>query len=246
VLLGLLGFGLAASLFAESKPRLVMFVGVDISGSFLTSKHYDDSIEFLGPYLYAHLNGLGGLEEPAALFVGSIGGSKAGEPKTLYPIETFQNKSVMEIQDKLREIFPKDRQNKYTDFNAFFKQVESTIRARKLILKPVSVVMISDGKLDMPGAKSRKDYRAIQVRPLENLSRNITVRLLFTDAVTADRWQNMVPRRRVKMWTQDAVVMDTWKDPKIFATEESMKDQGRFFAWVKNNVDFGVRSHRVD
>jgi hypothetical protein len=246
IVLGLVSLGLTAGLFAESRPRLVMFVGVDVSGSFLNGRHYEGAIEFLGPYIHGHLNGIDGLEKPHALFVGSIGGSRKGDRKTLYPIQTFEHKSVLEIQEKLREIFPKEKQNRFTDFNAFFGQVASTIRSRKLILKPVSIVLVSDGKIDMPGVKSRHDYRAIQVKPLENLSRNITVRLLYTDAVTADHWQEKVPRRRVKLWTQDAVVMQTWKDVKIYDPKKKIGEQQRFFAWVKDNVDFGVRSRRVD
>ena len=37
----------------------------------------------------------------------------------------------------------------------------------------------------------------------------------YTDAVTAKNWRDEVPRKRVKIWTQDAVVMADWKDPKL-------------------------------
>jgi hypothetical protein len=50
-------------------PRLCMFVGVDISGSFMNGKYFDDSIEFLSHYIYGHLNGLGSMETPNGLFV---------------------------------------------------------------------------------------------------------------------------------------------------------------------------------
>ena len=40
--------------------------------------------------------------------------------------------------------------------------------------------------------------------------------------------------------------MATWKDPKIFLPGESMEKQEKFLAWVKSNVDFGVRMKRVD
>ena len=71
------------------KPRLSLFVGVDISGSFLKGKHFDDSIDFLAHYLYSHLNGLGGCEIPNVLFVSSIGGAKENEPKTFHPIHNW-------------------------------------------------------------------------------------------------------------------------------------------------------------
>ncbi|HJT25226.1 MAG TPA: hypothetical protein VJ873_11670, partial [bacterium] len=147
----------------KPQPRLVMFVGLDISGSFLQGKYYDDSIDFLSNYLYAHLNGLNGLEVPSAVFVGSIGGAKAGQPKAFYPIETFQNKSVTEIAAKLREFFPKNKIDRWTDYNAFLEQVADVVKDRKMVLKPISVVMISDGGVDIPSKNGRHDYRSIDL-----------------------------------------------------------------------------------
>jgi hypothetical protein len=227
--------------------RLTMFVGVDISGSFLNSRHFDDAMDFLAHYLYAHLKGARGTERPANLFVGSLGGNKAGEPKTFYPIESFENEDEAGIRKKLAEIFPKDRLNPFTDYNAFFEQVGNHVRNRKLVLKPISIVLISDGRPDLPGEKAREEtFRKISFKPLELLSRNITVRLLYTDAVTGQRWQTKIPRKRVKVWTQDADVMETWHDEKIFLHGEPITKQVRFLAWMKSNVDFDVRSRRVD
>jgi len=69
------------------------------------------------------------------------------------------------------------------------------------------------------------------VAPLEYLSRNITLRILYTDAVTAKSWRDEVPRKRIKVWTQDAVVMAEWKDPKTLLPGKGPNDQERFFAW---------------
>lgn len=229
----------------KPKPRLVMFVGMDVSGSYLRGPHFQDSMDFLAHYLYAHLKGLGGLEIPSALFVGRLGGMRKGEAKTLFPIETFQDKSVEEIAEKLKEIIPLKKEDPYTDLNAFVEQVTDTVRNRKMILKPITVVMISDGIVDLPGQKG-KDYRKIDISPLEKLSRNVTVRLLYTDAVVGKKWQDEIKRRRVKVWTQDASVMETWKDPKIFLPDTPVDQQEKFFAWIKSNVDFGVRMRRVD
>src|SRR5258708_1030939 len=74
-------------------PRLVMFIGVDISGSFMHGKDFNDSIQFLARYIHAPLYGLGGMEKPHSLFVGSIRplhqdhAETAGwrDPKTLLP-----------------------------------------------------------------------------------------------------------------------------------------------------------------
>src|SRR5258708_7666863 len=82
---------------APPAPRLVMFIGVDISGSFMHGRYFEDSLEFLARYIHAHLNGLGGLEVPHSLFVGSIGGKTQGEAKTLYPIEMFEDRTVEQI-----------------------------------------------------------------------------------------------------------------------------------------------------
>ena len=228
-----------------SKPRLSMFVGVDISGSFMNTKYFDDSIDFLAHYLYSHLNGLGGLEVPNVLFVSSIGGAIANEPKTFYPIHTFKNKTVEEIADKLREIFPRTVSNPFTDFNAFLEQVALTVKNKNLVLRPVSIVMLSDGVPDVK-KEGKTDFRSIIVKPLERLARNITIRLLYTNAVVGKNWQTKVKRRRVKIWTQDAEVMVSWKDPQILLPEKPFEEQTIFFDWIKDNVDFGVRARRVD
>ena len=232
--------------FTEPQARLVMFVGVDISGSFLRGKYFDDSLHFLAHYLYAHLKGLHDLEVPKELFVGSIGGSNVGEAKTLYPIQTFEYLTVREIHAKLKEIFPKNKVNDFTDFNAFFDHISQTVTNRKLILRPLAIVLLSDGIPDVPEASRDEALKTIVLKPLENLSRNIVVRLLYTDAQTGDQWSRLVPRRRVKVLTQDAVVMKEWREPNIMIPDKNFEDQDRFFDWVKNQVDFPVRLRRVD
>ena len=227
------------------KPRLSMFVGVDISGSFMESGYYDNSIDFLAHYLYAHLNGLGGLEVPNVLFVSSIGGATANEPKTFYPKQLFERKSVEQIADQLREIFPKGTVNPFTDYNAFFEQIAQTVRNKRLVLRPVSIVMISDGVPDVR-REGRTDFRSIKFKPLETLARNITVRLLYTNAQTGKSWQTRIPRSRVKVWTQDANVMVSWNDSTIYLPEKKPADQTTFFDWVKDNVDYGVPARRVE
>ncbi|MFQ5865940.1 MAG: hypothetical protein ACE5IW_12000 [bacterium] len=239
------GCGLMESEGTPPKPRLSMFVGVDISGSFVKSPYYDDSINFLAHYIYSHLNGLGGLEVPNVLFVSSIGGAVANEAKTFYPRQTFENKSIEEIAHKLREIFPKRASNPFTDFNAFFEQCALTVRNKNLVLRPISIVMLSDGIPDVK-QEGKTDFRSIDVKSLERLARSVTIRLLYTNAVVGKNWQTKVKRRRVKIWTQDAEVMISWKDPKILIPEKSFEEQNNFFTWIKDNVDFGVRARRVD
>lgn len=56
-------------------------------------------------------------------------------------------------------------------------------------------------------AKQAEAFRQIVLKPLENLSSNIVIRLLYTEAQTGDQWRSRVPRKRVRILTQDAVVM---------------------------------------
>ncbi len=228
----------------EPQPRLSLFVGVDISGSFIDSGYFDDAIDFLAHYIYSHLHGLDGLEAPNVLFVGSIGGASADEPKTFFPKQTFENKSIEEIRDKLHEIFPKTQVNPYTDYNAFFQQVALMVKNKNLVLRPISIVMVSDGIPDIK-KDGKTDFASLDVSPLERLSRNVTIRLLYTDAATGHQWLTKVPRKRVKVWTQDASVMVSWRDSSIFVPEQPFEEQSRLFSWVKDNVDFGVRARRV-
>lgn len=229
----------------EPKPRLSLFIGMDISGSFMNSGYFEDGIDFLSHYIYAHLHGLGGLEKPNVLFVGSIGGAKKDEPKTFYPIQTFENKSVEEIEEKLHEIFPKEEMNPFTDFNAFFEQISQTVKNKNLLMRPVSVVMVTDGVPDVK-KEGQTDFDSLILKPLERLARNVTVRILYTNAEVGHDWQTRVKRQRVRIWTQDAEVMVSWKDPGILIPDRPLKEQHRFFGWVKDNVDFDVRSRRVD
>lgn len=228
---------------SDKAGRLVMFLGVDISGSFKAGPHFKDSLRFMSYYLYAHLNGIGGAEVPYALFVGSIGGEKPNEPKTFYPIHDFKYKSIKEIEATLFKIFPKSRNNPFTDYNAFFRQVQETVRARKLLMKPISIILLSDG---IPDAPRKNDYRSIELKPLENLTRNVTIRLLYTTAQVGLNWRTKVPRRRVRIWTQDANVMKNWNNPKILQPSIPFKKQTRFFDWLKDNVDFPARVSRVN
>ncbi|MGK7371676.1 MAG: hypothetical protein ACNS64_15800, partial [Candidatus Halalkalibacterium sp. M3_1C_030] len=115
LLTGLIFIVVGCSLDGEQKPRLSLFIGVDISGSFINSGYFDESLNFLAHYIYAHLESIDDLEEPNVLFVSSIGGAQPNEPKTFFPIQTFENKSVDEIEEKLHDIFPDTVQNPITD-----------------------------------------------------------------------------------------------------------------------------------
>jgi hypothetical protein len=228
------------------KGNMVMFVGMDISGSFKNRKYFDDSIKFAAHYLYAHLHGIGELKVPGSLFVGPIGGAKVDEAKTFFPIQTFQYKKIPEIEAELRKIFPAKITNKFTDFNAYFDQVATFIKNRKLMMKPTEIILFSDGVPDAPTPNGKTNYKTLNLKPLENLSRKMTIRVLYTSAVTGAAWQDEVPRKRVRVWTQDDQVMAQWQAPDIFLKDKPFEKQERLFKWIKDNVDFPVREKRVN
>ena len=232
----------------EQKPRETLFIGLDISGSFLRGKHFDDSLSFLSHYIYMHINGIGEASVPANVFVGSIGGSRPGEPKAFYPIDDFKYaNSPDEIHRFLKIKFPKTKSNPFTDFNAFFKQIRSFVLQRKLQSKPTTILMISDGEPDISskGKKIRKDFCGIDLKPLEKLTRNITLRLLYTSPTIGEKWKTLIPRNRVKIFTQDAEVMTSWKKKKIFQPQKKMKEKRRLHEWLARNVDLGVPKQNV-
>lgn len=233
----------------EDAPRLSMFVGVDISGSFVESDYYENAIGFMARYIYAHLNGIDEFERPNVFFVGPIGGTIYDEPKTFHPIQTFQNKTVEEIEEQLFELFPTDNLDSNTDYNVFFRDIARIIQNHNLVLRPISVVMVTDGIPDfrLDGERHHREFDQIDLSPLERLSRNITIRVLYTDPSDGRAWETEVPRRRVKIWTQDAEVMRSWNSPSIFFDDERpLKEQERWIDWTMNNVNYNVRARRVD
>lgn len=105
--------------------------------------------------------------------------------------------------------------------------------------------MLSDGIPDVVQV-GKTPFRSLDLSPLERLSRNITIRLLYTDASTGRSWHTEIPRRRVKIWTQDAEVMSAWNDSSLYIPNKPLEEQDRFIRWIEDNVDFGVRARRVD
>jgi hypothetical protein len=227
----------------ERKPRTTLFVGVDASGSFKNSGVYDNALTFLAHYLYGHLNELGGLDKPQALFVGSVGGKTRGEPKTFHPIHDFEGKSVEQIEADLRTWFgPNDI---FTDFNPFFQEVARITKERNLVLAPITVMVVTDGLPDVPGLKagSQAVFQQIDLNSLEYLSRNITVRLAYVNPKIAQQWRTQIPRQRVRLWIVDAEVMKGWTHQLQTGVDTARQD--RFWKWVQDNVDFRVRSSKL-
>ncbi|HWH02049.1 MAG TPA: hypothetical protein VN674_00015 [Gemmatimonadales bacterium] len=230
----------------EAKPGpSTMVIGIDVSGSFRDSKLYDDAVDFASQYIVAHLQGAGGLKVPTALFVGSIGGSRAGEPKAFHPINDFQGLSADQVAADIRSWFPPT--DEWTDFNTFFGRVAGIVKERGLILAPLNVVVLSDGVPDLPPGThltaGETPYQRIDLQPLEYLSRSVTVRLLYASPTVGDQWKRQVKRKRVRMWAEEAQVMTGWHAQ--FKAGLPIDQQTDFLKWVKDNVDFRVRGGNI-
>lgn len=220
--------------------RSTIFIGIDASKSFSTSNNYEDAVKFVAYYIYGHLHGLGNLNEPKALFVASIGGFSADEPKSFRPISEFEGKSLAQIEADLDEwLVPRQS---ITDFNVFFKKVKELIVKKNLVLTPIDIVLVTDGE----PTKMEGNYvvnskiKDIDLKTMEYLARTITVRILYPTPVIADKWEKEVPRKRVRMWPVDNEIMNGWKaklKPGV-----PVDEQTELWKWIKDNVDFRVRS----
>lgn len=231
--------GAAAAEPRERIARQTLFIGLDTSGSFQRAG-YDDALSFLAFYIHAHLEGLGGLERPRDLFVAAVGGRQTDEPKAFRPMHDFAGKSAAQIEADLRAWFPPT--DTLTDFNAFFRRVAQIARERNLLLRPVTILLVTDGVPDpVPSgtAGAPAAYRAIDLSPLEYLARRVTLRLAYPSPPVAERWRTLVPRQRVRLWTVDDVVMKGWRAQLVPAAAPS--EQARLWKWVRENVDFRAR-----
>jgi hypothetical protein len=140
-------------------PKSTLVIGLDVSGSFRKSGHFDDAIDFAALYIYAHMKGFHDLKRPTEVFVGTMGGQKAGEAKTFHPIQALTGKSPAQIAASLRTWFPET--DPITDFNAFFERVSVHITRQNLGLAPLNIVMFSDGVPDIPGVKGDEHMRRL-------------------------------------------------------------------------------------
>ena len=243
LVLGLSGVACAPSQKAEA-PRSTLVIGLDISGSFRRNPSFNGALEFASLYIYGHLNGIGGLQPNTAIFVGELGGERTGQAKVFHPIQDLSGKSPAQIASDLRAWFPQE--DPITDFNAFFQRAALHVKRNNLVLAPLNVVLFSDGEPDYPGAGrlSMEDkYKRVDMSPLEYLSRNVTVRLLYADPPIAQLWENKVPRKRVRLWTQDSEVMKGWRRHMVDGA--AMERQDSLWSWVDKVVDVRVRRERV-
>ena len=75
---------------------------------------------------------------------------------------------------------------------------------------------------------------------MEFLSKNLTLRLVYASPKVDDNWRKYVHRQRIRFWTVEAEVMRGWRQQLTPGSEPA--DQTRLWKWVRENVDFRVRS----
>ncbi len=227
---------------SQKTQKNTLFIGIDVSGSFTRTKQFKDGVKFLSHYIYGHVNGSGDLSKPTDLYVGGIGGDSSEDPQAFFPIHDFKGRTPTEIEAKLLKEFSKQKDN-LTDFNTFFTRLQSITKQKNLVLSPISVIMLTDGVPEIAKGKSKKAikqaYSKIDLSPLEYLTRNITIRILYAKPKVGSNWRHYVPTRRIKIWTVEPVVMYGWKD--------QLQRQGKMglWQWIKDNVDLRIRSRGI-
>jgi hypothetical protein len=114
-------------------------------------------------------------------------------------------------------------------------------KERGLLLSPITLVVVSDGVPDVPGMKagSQAAFGKIDMSPLEYLTRNVTVRLVYANPTVGEQWRRLVPRQRVRMWTVDQEVMKGWRGQ--IQADTDLASQTKLWKWVRENVDYRVR-----
>jgi hypothetical protein len=71
----------------------------------------------------------------------------------------------------------------------------------------------------------------------------VTLRLLYPSPTIAVRWERQIPRRRVRIWTVENEVMQTWR--RQHRPGASPAEQAALWKWIADNVDFPVRAMTV-
>ena len=132
----------------------------------------------------------------------------------------------------------------FTDFNAFFTQVERIVKERNLVLAPIDVVVVTDGvpDLSVQGGKAGSpiSYQEIDLSGLEYLSRRLTLRLVYTSPTAGENWRRYVSRQRVRLWAVEAEIMEGWGEQIEPGLDPGAQE--RLWKWIGDNVDYRTRS----
>lgn len=218
--------------------RSTIFVGIDVSGSFTKTKKFKDGMKFLGQYIEGHLKGEGGLSVPVDLYIGGIGGNSKEDPQDFYPVHEFRGLSAKEIESKLNKEFSHQKDN-LTDFNTFFKRIKTMVKQKNLFMAPIDVIMITDGVPEIAGRSKlaiKQGYSNINLSPLEYLTRNINIRILYTGPKVGNNWRKYVPTKKIKIWTVEPNVMYGWQG------QLTRHGKVGLYTWVRDNIDLKIRS----
>lgn len=195
-------------------------------------------MKFLGQYISAHLENQGGLAKPVDLYVGGIGGNREEDPQDFFPIHDFVGLTPSAIESKLLQEFAKKRDN-LTDFNTFFKRISSLIKQKNLVLAPLDVIMITDGVPEVADQSSTsllQAYKKIDLSPLENITRNVNIRMLYSGPRVGELWRKYVPTKRIKIWTVEPNVMFGWNN------QISRNGSEGLYTWIRDNIDLRIKS----
>lgn len=241
ITLGLLS-GCAEDASGPRTPTSTIFIGVDAGSSFRSSGHYDHALAFLSHYIYGHINALGGLDKPQALFIAGLESTGQQEPEQFRSLREFDGKSVSQIEATLKEWFPPS--NSATDFNPFFREIARVTNARNLASSAITVLIITDG---IPNVRSgpltagaHERYAMIDLTPLERISGHVTLRLAYISPTVGTHWRAHVPRSHVRLWTVDTEAMKRWEthlNPGV-----APHAQDTFWHWLHHDIDVRIRS----
>ena len=235
----LLALGACIPSAGHGRPSAsTLIIGIDVGSAFVRDGRYDSSMDFAANYLYAHIRGLGGLDQPTAVFVGPIGGATTGDANAFQPLATFAPMSVAQIAAHLRKEYP--ARDEHVEFTPFFERVAALMTREKLVLSPLEVVLLTDGGPAAPAASGAADSHArIDLGALEYLSRSVTVRVLYPSTEVAARWEQSVPRRRVRLLAVDRDVMALWE--RHHRAGLAPQQQAVLWKWISDHVDVHVR-----
>jgi len=243
---GLLALGLLACKPPADTPppRSTLVVGLDISGSFRKSGQFDPAMRYASLYIYAHVNALGGLKQATDVFVGFFGwrarrttqnvpshsgserqvaGGNRGRPASLVPRRGSDH--------RFQRLLPADRRP-----HQAAKPGPGSVEHRDVFRRCPRFP--GAGRLPAPQL-----YAKIDVSPIEYLSRNVTIRLLYAQPTVAQNWEKLVPRNRVKIWTQDEQVMAGWRRHEVAGVPLDRQDS--LWSWTQQIVDFRVRRGKI-
>jgi hypothetical protein len=235
---------LSCNYTAKSKKtqKNTLFVGIDVSGSFASSKSFTKGISYLSYYIYGHLQGKGDLTRPTDLYVGGIGGNEREDPQAFFPIHDFDGLSPKKIEEKLVKEFSSQRDN-LTDFNTFFLRIKTMVKQKNLVLSPISIVMLTDGVPEIARGKTKRAikqaYSKINLEHLEYLARNISIRILYATPKVGNNWRSYVPTSRIKIWTIEPETMNGWTD------QLARNGKSGLWKWTKDNIDLRIRSRGI-